>query len=66
MNTEYEDGEVVLNDDFPVSSIRREMNSGNTTQRSEMEESKGEMDLITEILNFADSGIVWDELEVDS
>ena len=66
MNTEYEDGEVVLNDDFPVSSMRREMNSGNATQRSEMEESKGEMDLITEILNFADSGIVWDELEVDS
>lgn len=58
MNTEYEDGEVVLNDDFPVSSIRREMNSGNTTQRNEMEESKGEMDLIVEILNFADSGIV--------
>ena len=66
MNTEYEDGEIILNDDLPVSSNRREMNSGDNTLRSEMGESKGEMDLITEILNFADSGIVWDELEVHS
>ena len=66
MNTEYEDGEIILNDDLQVSSNRREMNSGDNTLRSEMGESKGEMDLITEILNFADSGIVWDELEVHS
>lgn len=65
MNTEYEDGEVILNDESSYSTDTGTVSLGTPVRIGEMEELRSEMDAIMEILNFADSGIVCDGCEVD-
>lgn len=65
MNTEYEDGEVILNDELSYPTDARTVSLETSVRNGEMEEPRSEMDAIMEILNFADSGIVCDGVEVD-